>query len=338
MTRSNKIKKSVWILCMLLAGFGKLFAQTEDPFAKERAQIREIKLSNHYYYSDVSSSSEEDTRAMARQLVVLAIQQEEPEAKDVAGLVADSCRYIELKRIDRPRIFAYISKETVAVWLYRKKHPEAAEMPAKAEAATPVAAKADTVAKQDTVVQKPAAVAADTVVADTVAVVADSVAKDTVLKDTVVKDTVAVVPVPVQVVDTVKESVVLRDTMKVTVQDTLKVTVYDTARVTVTDTVRKIHEIKTSGNERLDRIIAMKTISQVQTYFVAEKKAGRMMFGKMDSVVNPEKCYLLIFSRDGKVVAVLNRGKDSRVNLTTGKAGDSHTNYPGHGVIWFLLY
>lgn len=325
---------------MLLTGFGKLFAQTEDPFAKERAQIREIKLSSHYYYSDVSSSSEEDTRAMARQLVVLAIQQEEPEAKDVAGLVADSCRYIELKRIDRPRIFAYISKEAVAVWLYRKKHPEAAEeVPAKAEAAAPAATKADTVAKQDTVVQKPAAVAADTVVADTV--VADTTAPlvkaDSVAAGTAVQDT-AVVAVTVHVADTVKESVVLRDTMKVTVKDTLTVTVYDTARVTVTDTVRKIHEIKTSGNERLDRIIAMKTISQVQAYFVAEKKAGRMMFGKMSSAVKPENCYLLIFSRDGKVVAVLDRGKDSRVNLTTGKAGDSHTNYQGYGVIWFLLY
>ena len=116
------MKRFLWF-ALWLATAGGAFAQEADPYAGQKAQIREIKLSNEYYYSDVSSEDPEETRGMARQLLVLAIQQEEPEALGVDSLVADSCRYIELKRIDQPRFFAYISKEAVAVWLFRKKHP-----------------------------------------------------------------------------------------------------------------------------------------------------------------------------------------------------------------------
>ena len=70
----------------------------------------------------------------------------------------------------------------------------------------------------------------------------------------------------------------------------------------------------------------------------AEKLAGRMMFGKMDSATSPENCYILVFARDGKVVAVLDKGHDARLNFTTGKSGDRLANYNGYGIIWFLLY
>ena len=116
------MKRFLWF-ALWLATAGGAFAQEADPYAGQKAQIREIKLSNEYYYSDVSSEDPEETRGMARQLLVLAIQQEETDAMGVDTLVADSCRFIELKRIDQPRFFAYISKEAVAVWLYRKHHP-----------------------------------------------------------------------------------------------------------------------------------------------------------------------------------------------------------------------
>ena len=62
------------------------------------------------------------------------------------------------------------------------------------------------------------------------------------------------------------------------------------------------------------------------------------MFGKMDSATSPENCYILVFARDGKVVAVLDKGHDARLNFTTGKSGDRLANYNGYGIIWFLLY
>lgn len=81
----------------------------------------------------------------------------------------------------------------------------------------------------------------------------------------------------------------------------------------------------------------MKTIAEVQPYFVTEKKEGRLMFGKMSSAVRPEECYLLFFNREGKVVAFLGKGSTSRLNLLTGQT-ESVDQYRGNGVIWFLLY
>ena len=327
---------------LLLIGVGLFFAcgafaQTDDPYAEQKAQIREIKLSNEYFYSDVSSANPEETRDMARQLLVLAIQQEETDAMGVDTLVADSCRFIELKRIDQPRFFAYISKEAVAVWLYRKHHP-GEPLPQLAAAppvdTVPVAVPATPVAEvpADTAI----AVAADTTLAALPQTAADS------LQDGK--------PAPLAAVDSVAQ----RDTLAAVSADTLAQPVVtapaDTTAVqpadTVqpqpviirTDTVRTEYEVKTSGNERLDKIIAMKTIGEVQEHFIAEKLAGRMMFGKMDSATNPENCYILIFGRDGKVAAVLDKGYDARLNFTTGESGDRIENYKGYGVIWFLLY
>lgn len=343
------MKRFLWF-ALWLATAGGAFAQEADPYAGQKAQIREIKLSNEYYYSDVSSEDPEETRGMARQLLVLAIQQEEPEALGVDSLVADSCRYIGLKRIDQPRFFAYISKEAVAVWLFRKKHPGE---PLPFLAATP----ADTLAGRQSgplVVDTAVVAAPDSlpvpVVPEGAVPPVDSVAVPeqlpVVAQDTLPQspaDTVRKVPVPLPVdtlpalpADTLWE--VVRDTVQLTVTDTLHVTLRDTTRVTVVDTVRTQFEVKTTGNDRLDKIIAMKTIAEVQEYFIAEKLAGRMMFGKMDSATSPENCYILVFARDGKVVAVLDKGHDARLNFTTGKSGDRLANYNGYGIIWFLLY
>ena len=71
------MKRFLWF-ALWLATAGGAFAQEADPYAGQKAQIREIKLSNEYYYSDVSSEDPEETRGMARQHLVLAIQQEDP--------------------------------------------------------------------------------------------------------------------------------------------------------------------------------------------------------------------------------------------------------------------
>lgn len=321
------------LICVLVMCCAGLRAQSQslpDPYAAQKARIREIKLSSDYYYADVSSADKADATAMAQQLVVMRIQEQEQHAEAVAGLVKDSCRYIHLMRIDRPRVFAYISKETVAQWLLG---PPA---PAQPSAGVP----ADTVVPAKEVV--PAVVVADS---NAVAEVADSSAKAVVAGPVPVPaDTVTVADrLPVAPADTVAkvpvvaEKVVVRDTVKVTVVDTMKVTLRDTVKVTVADTVRRRVEVRTTGNARLDRITAMQAIAEVQAYFVAEKKAGRMMFGKMDSALHPEDCYLLVFNREGKVLAVLDKGQQSRLNFRTGRP-DSAEHYRGNGLIWFVLY
>jgi len=314
--KNSMMKAGLWV-AFLLAGMAVQAQEQQDPYAAEKAKIREIKLSGEYYYSDVSSADVEDVKAMARQLIVLSVQEREQTSKDVSKLVADSCRYILLKRMDRPRVFAYVSKEAVAVWL-RGKKPEQPLPPVdtnRERASVPpmIATKDSLPATQSDMSVRSAK--------DTATVVTPVVRKDTTR---------------VTVRDTVR--VTIRDTNRVVVQDTTRVLIQDTTRVRVTDTVRNRFEIRTTGNDRLDRISRMKTISEVEAWFIAEKRAGRMMFGKLETAVHPENCYLLVFSREGKVVAVLDKGEKSRRNLITGKAGDRMENYPKHGVIWFTLY
>lgn len=132
--------------------------------------------------------------------------------------------------------------------------------------------------------------------------------------------------------------VVRPDTLTVTVRDTVRVVIRDTVSLTVTDTVRTRLELRTTGNDRLDRILKLKTIAEVQPFFIAEKKAGRMMFGKLTSATRPGECYLLFFNREGQVVAVLDKGDRTRFNLLTGKSDSAERYREGNGAIWFLLY
>lgn len=291
-------------------------AQEADPFVAEKARIREIKLSGEYYYSDVSTEDAEDALLMARRLLALEIQGQESGCEKVADLLLDSCRYIRLKRIDRPRIFAYIAKETVAVWL-GDGTGQPAGVPDKAAV---VADTADRKVAADTV---GGGSAGQTVAVDTAggaqagqAIVADTAGSDSADRAVVVRP----------------------DTLTVTVRDTVRVVVRDTVSLTVTDTVRTRLELRTTGNDRLDRIVKMKTIAEVQPFFIAEKKAGRMMFGKLSSATRLGECYLLFFNREGKVVAVLGKGDRTRLNLLTGKSDSAERYRKGNGAIWFLLY
>ena len=58
-------------------------------------------------------------------------------------------------------------------------------------------------------------------------------------------------------------------------------------------------------------------------------------YARYASLVNPDKCYLVIYNREGKVVAVLTPGPDRR-NVKTGQA-DGVKNYSGCGAIGLEL-
>ena len=66
------------------------------------------------------------------------------------------------------------------------------------------------------------------------------------------------------------------------------------------------------------------------------KAEGKIMsYGRYASLSNPDKCYLAIYNREGKVVAVLTPGPDRR-NVKTNKP-DGVKNYSGCGAIGFEL-
>jgi hypothetical protein len=79
----------------------------------------------------------------------------------------------------------------------------------------------------------------------------------------------------------------------------------------------------TKYGDMAEKIQQMKTEGKIKSY------------GRYASLSNPDKCYLAIYNREGKVVAVLTPGPDRR-NVKTNKP-DGVKNYSGCGAIGFEL-
>lgn len=71
--------------------------------------------------------------------------------------------------------------------------------------------------------------------------------------------------------------------------------------------------------EMADELKEMKAAGQVKNY---------ARYAQLD---NPEACYLVIYNKAGKVVAILTPGSERR-NVATGKV-DAVSNYSGHGAL-----
>lgn len=86
----------------------------------------------------------------------------------------------------------------------------------------------------------------------------------------------------------------------------------------------------------LTTLLGLDSYEGVMLYLDAMKDDGRIMYGKLSALRNPEKVYFVIV-KNGKLVTVLNKGGRERVNLKTNQP-DLITNYIGYGVIWLLIF
>lgn len=100
----------------------------------------------------------------------------------------------------------------------------------------------------------------------------------------------------------------------------------------------KVERISSSATIPMSVHPCIKTLMEYTDYFkVAEemkvmKAAGQIQsYARYAQLDNPEACYLIIYNKAGKVVAILTPGS-TRQNVATGKA-DSVSNYSGHGAI-----
>lgn len=84
-------------------------------------------------------------------------------------------------------------------------------------------------------------------------------------------------------------------------------------------------------------ILALDTYESVMLYLDGMKDDGRLMYGKMSTLVAPdEACFIIV--KDGKLLAVLDRGHGrERVNLKTGER-ESIQKYKGCAVIWLKVF
>lgn len=84
----------------------------------------------------------------------------------------------------------------------------------------------------------------------------------------------------------------------------------------------------------LKKVVALKRFQDVQPCLVQLKKEGKIStYGKYANLLKKEEYYLIIYTKEGKVAAVLSKGKE-RENLATRKP-DSTDNYKGCGAIGF---
>lgn len=91
-----------------------------------------------------------------------------------------------------------------------------------------------------------------------------------------------------------------------------------------------------NGIELLKYIISVKDANILSKLFEEQKHKGMLVYGGKNSMLFPDKCYLVVYSRDGIVKAYLDMGNSSRKNLITGEY-ESLENYKDIPYIWFQV-
>ena len=89
-----------------------------------------------------------------------------------------------------------------------------------------------------------------------------------------------------------------------------------------------------TASDILNRIMAITKSDDVLPFFKQLKANNKIIYGNMASLTSPADCYLLIYNREGRVVAILDKGHNK--NLRT-QEEDSTKNYSGCGAVWFQL-
>lgn len=105
----------------------------------------------------------------------------------------------------------------------------------------------------------------------------------------------------------------------------------------------KVERLSSLAAVPVDVPACIETLKGYTDYFkVAEevkamKAAGLLKsYARYAQLENPEACYLVIYNKAGKVVAILTPGSERR-NVATGKV-DSVSNYSGHGALGVEVY
>ena len=87
----------------------------------------------------------------------------------------------------------------------------------------------------------------------------------------------------------------------------------------------------------LEEIKRVKTLSELRPLLVRRKENGDVLdYNRYSALTDAAMYYVVVFSREGDVIAVLSPGREERVNLNTGME-ESLSKYKGYGAIAVLL-
>ena len=304
------------LLCALLLASTGCLAQTQKTDSVARAEIRKIKLSEDYLYADAMSGNgyaEAGTMAVEELRVQVATllteeQRDKNEVKRLVGGLEGLCESLRYSQMGMFKVFAYVSKKRVLGIDEPAPSAPVAAAPAAPEAGSDIAP--GTPAEEVFTVDGP-----DVAATDAPSVPARPVAGQTVsaspsaLSEPAAAEPVAEVPAV---------SSVPADTSTV-------------ASAPADD----LELLPAAGERVVADLLALDTYESVMLYLDGMKEDGRLMYGRLSTLVSPQEAYLVIV-KDGHLVTILDRGSGQRTNLRT-RQPDNIQRYKGHAVIWMKV-
>lgn len=295
-----------------------IIAQTTPTDAETKAKIRKIKLSEQYIYTDaMSANSFDEARNMAVEelrIQVSSLLAEEGKgeafAEEAMRRMDMSSKLLQYKQMGMFKVFAYVGKNVLT-----------GEAAAEETAETPVVTVEPPVAQETVPTDSTASATAPAAPA----AVTDVEQEDSfTLEDADSTDIAAVATLP--------------DTTAVAEAATKEET--RPAETVVTTPVSETVETDSLFAPQLRIIgdlLALDSYEGIMLYLNAMKEDGRLMYGRISTLVKPEEAYLIIV-KDGKLVTVLDQGDSGeRANLRT-RQPDNIRNYKGHAVIWLKVF
>lgn len=314
---------------MLLLSIPWAIAQTTPTDAETKAKIRKIKLSEQYIYTDaMSANSFDEARDMAVEelrIQVSSLLAEEGKgeafAEEAMKRMDMISKLLQYKQMGMFKVFAYIDKNILTSEATAETPAVTAGQPATQEAVPADSAALATTPATPTAVpemeQEDSFTLEDT---DSTAVVA-------------LPDTTAVVTLP----DTTAVAA-LPDTTAVAeaaeqeaVRPTKAIVTTPVSETVETDSLFA-PQLRIIGD-----LLALDSYEGIMLYLNAMKEDGRLMYGRISTLIRPEEAYLIIV-KDGKLVTVLDQGDSGeRANLRTHQQ-DNIRNYKGYAVIWLKVF
>lgn len=312
-----------------------------------KKEIRDIKLSEMYIYGEGTSAKSleiaHDIAAEKMHVNILTLLTDEGYTSKDANTrweqLKSSLKCLEYHQGPLYKSFVYLPE----VALLKEVAADETETPAEETTTDPVEI-VETVAE----VAPPAEEVPEPVVVDTIAVAEvelEEVVEEAmeVVEEVVATDTIQVVEQVIEeevADDEVVEEELVEEAVAAVATDTIATPEQDfsleAARPAQVVVNHPFDEMPDYHQRIIRELLDLDTYDAVMLYLDTMKEDGRIMFGSVNTLINPEQAYLIII-KDGQLVTILNRGKGERTNLKT-NTPDLLNNYRGYAVIWMKIY
>lgn len=338
--------KSKILLLLVSLCTVSLMAQEGDIEAVKK-EIRDIKLSEKYIYGEGTSAKSleiaHDIAAEKMHVNILTLLTDEGYTSKDANTrweqLQSSLKCLEYHQGPLYKSFVYLPE----VALLKEVAADETETPAEETTTDPIEV-VETVAE----VAPPVEEVLEPVVADTIAVAEvalEEVVEETieVVEEVVAADTIQVVELVIEeevAGEEVVEEELVEEAVAAVATDTIATPEQDfsleAARPAQVVVNHPFDEMPDYHQRIIRELLDLDTYDAVMLYLDTMKEDGRIMFGSVNTLINPEQAYLIII-KDGQLVTILNRGKGERTNLKT-NTPDLLNNYRGYAVIWMKIY